>query len=109
MNIDELIANSYGKDKNVRLTVSFTKLVRTKEFESEKIQADMELDIGSDEDVILELAKAQAILEYECMTNLLFKRQISQNDFNLRKQELEQALETLENKVNNLKNTGGQE
>lgn len=105
MSIENLIRDSYGKDKNVRISVSFNKLVRTQEYESERIQADMELDVMPGEDVVLELARAQAILEYECLTQLLFKRQISQNDYNLRKQELEQALAALENKVTTLKNT----
>ena len=102
MHIEEIIASNYGKDKNVRMSVSFNKLVRTGEYESERIQADLELDITPDENVLLELAKAQALLEYECMTQLLFKRQISQNDYNLRKAELEQALDALEKKVEQL-------
>lgn len=105
MSIEEIIKNNYGEGKNVRINVSFNKLVRTQEYESERIQADMELDVAPGEDVVLELAKAQAVLEFECMTQLLFKRQISQNDYNLRKQELEQALVALENKVNNVKET----
>ena len=105
MSIENLIRDKYGQNKNVRISVSFNKLVRTQEYESERIQADMELDVMPGEDVVLELARAQAILEYECLTQLLFKRQISQNDYNLRKQELEQTLAALENKVTTLQNS----
>lgn len=103
MKIEDLIKCEYGKDRNARISVSFNKLVRTQEYESERIQADIEMDLLPGEDIILELAKAQAILEYECLTQLLFKRQISQNDYNLRKQELEQAMEALENKIKTLR------
>lgn len=103
MKIEDLIKGEYGKDRNARISVSFNKLVRTQEYESERIQADIEMDLLPGEDIILELAKAQAILEYECLTQLLFKRQISQNDYNLRKQELEQAMEALENKIKTLR------
>lgn len=103
MKIEDLIKGEYGKDRNARISVSFNKLVRTQEYESERIQADIEMDLLPGENIILELAKAQAILEYECLTQLLFKRQISQNDYNLRKQELEQAMEALENKIKTLR------
>lgn len=105
MKIEDIIKNNYADGRNARISVSFNKLIKTQEYESERIQAELQVDLLPGEDLVIELAKAQAILEYECLTQLLFKRQISQNDYNLRKQELEQAMDALENKLASIRNS----
>lgn len=101
--IEDIIKSEFAEGRNMRLSASFNKLIKTQEYESERMQADIQFDVLPGEDPLLVLAKAQAILEYECYTQLLFKRQISQNDYSLRKQELEEALNALENKIKAVK------
>ena len=103
--IEDIIKSDFTEGRNMRLSASFNKLIKTQEYESERMQADIQFDVLPGEDPLLVLASMQAILEYECYTQLLFKRQISQNDYNLRKQELEEALNALNNKVNSVKNS----
>ena len=101
--IDDLIKTGYTTGKHAKISVSFNKLIRTKDYESERIQADLELDVNPEEDILLEIAKAQSILEYSCMTQLLYKNQISQAEFNIRKEELNSALATIELKLDMMK------
>lgn len=101
--IEDVIKSEMTEGRNIRLSASFNKLIKTQEYESERMQADIQFDVLPGEDPLIVLAKMQAILEYECYTQLLFKRQISQNDYNLRKHELEEAMTALENKVNTIK------
>lgn len=103
VHIEDIIKSDFAEGRNVRLSASFNKLIKTQEYESERMQADIQFDVLPGEDPLMVLAKAQAILEFECYTQLLFKRQITQNDYNLRKQELEEALTALENKINTIK------
>lgn len=103
MKIDDILSKNYGEGKNPRITVNFNKLVRTKEYESERVEASYEIDVLPGEDLVMETLKAQAILEYTMYQELLYKRQITQEDFTLRKTELDEALTAMEEKLKNLR------
>lgn len=107
MVIEDILKNRGGEGRNVRISVNFNKLIRVKEYESERVQAEYEFDVAADEDPMFEAMKAQAALEYEVMTMLLFKKQITQEEYNTRKAELEQAMTAYQSKVNNLRAKDG--
>lgn len=102
MKVEDVLVKDYVTGRNARISVTFNKLVRTQEYESERVEAQIDFDLQDGENMELALLEAQTLLEYSIMTQLLAKRQISQEDFTLRKQELEDSLRLMENKLQSL-------
>ena len=99
---DSVIAKDFVTGRNARVTASFNKLIRTKEYESERVEASIEFDLVDGENMEVAILEAQAQLEYAIFAQLLAKRQITQEEFSLRKKELDDSLAMMEAKITSL-------
>lgn len=102
MVVEDVLKKDLVTGRNARISVSFNKLVRTQEYESERVEAQLEFDLQDGENAALALLEAQAELEFSVMAHLMAKRQVSQEEFSLHKQELNDALTLMEQKIKGL-------
>lgn len=102
MVVEDVLKKDLVTGRNARISVSFNKLVRTQEYESERVEAQLEFDLQDGENTALALLEAQAELEFSVMAHLLSKRQITQEEFTLHKQEMNDSLSLMEQKLKSL-------
>lgn len=85
-----------------KIKTKFRKTINTRQFESEVIEMEAELDVGREvsgaERVAIE-ALLRCQMEFEVYTSLLTKGYIAMPEFLQRKTELESELSTIDNKI----------
>lgn len=107
MNIDEILSYNLDRAGNGgKVSVSFKKTVNVRQYETEVVEASMEVafdEADAPEDVEEKIAVASAKVEYACMVNLLAKGQVTQTQFNERRSQLEQSVTAISTKMSALR------
>lgn len=101
LTLENVLDASLGESNN-QLTVSFKKTVLIRDYETEVIEASTNVTIdkplnGAERTFVTAMLRVQ--LEYEAYCNLLMKGLVTQTAFNERKSCLEQELNLLKDKV----------
>lgn len=104
MNINEILASNIGSSvENGKLKVSFRKTVNLRQYETEVLEADIEVPLTQD-DIKNRLPLIEVIaaskLEYGVLFQMYASRMISKEEFDARKAQFEQAVTAQEQYVN---------
>lgn len=101
MDMNKILNASFGEISN-RLRVTFKKTVLIRQYETEVIELETELEIDNKltgaERMFL-TAMLQVQLEYTAYCQLAFKGIVTQTELNNRKSQLEESLQVIKNKA----------
>ena len=103
MTIEEIMGAKLGEvGEEDKVSIGFKKTINIKPYESEVMEVNMDLKVpskysGAERMLVMAILQAQAEYEVYCM--LVFKGQISREEFGERKKELEDAVEAIKRKA----------
>ena len=101
MNINEILASNIGSSvENGKLKVSFRKTVNLRQYETEVLEADIEVPLTQENRLPLIEVIAASKLEYGVLFQMYASRMISKEEFDARKAQFEQAVTAQEQYVN---------
>lgn len=103
ISMDSIMSAELGKNEETDiLKINFKKTINTRQYESEVSEVEVTLKVpnnisGAERMLLLGIMQAQAEYEVYCM--LVFKEQITMQEFEKRRSELEKAVNTLKTKA----------
>lgn len=103
ISMDSIMSAELGKNEETDiLKINFKKTINTRQYESEVSEVEVTLKVpnnisGAERMLLLGIMQAQAEYEVYCM--LVFKEQITKQEFEKRRSELEKAVNTLKTKA----------
>jgi len=103
--MDDIMNASFGEVSN-KIKGTFKKTINIRQYESEVLEIESELDIGDKELVgaerMLISALLQAQLEYTVYCNLAFKGLVTNTELQTRREELVEAVNTIKDKAESI-------
>ena len=99
--MDNILKTNVGNG-SAKISVSFKKVVNTKQYESETLEATAEIELGpgvSSAEREIAQATLTAQVEYVALCELVFKWQLSQDRLEARKAELKNYVEAIRAKL----------
>ncbi len=105
LSMDDIMNASFGEVSN-KIKGTFKKTINIRQYESEVLEIESELDIGDKELVgaerMLISALLQAQLEYTVYCNLAFKGLVTNTELQTRREELVEAVNTIKDKAESI-------
>ena len=103
--MDDILGSSLGSDGSEEIRVIFQKKTAVKQYEPELVEVESTLRVpknlkGPERMLVSAILLSQ--VEYTCFVQLLAKKQVTADEFNLRKKELEGAINALAKKYKDL-------